>query len=277
MSDAPARQAPLLSVDRHRQLHRRLVERGSIRVGEEAKLFNVSEETIRRDIKQLTAAGIADAVFGGAVLRADAGTGLGVPSVDERGRIEEEAKAAIGAAAARHVRPGDIVILDAGTTTLAVAHHLRQHENLTVITNSLVIAQVASRIPGGTVYVVGGKLVPESWSMVGPQATRDLARIHADWAFLGTAAVDHSGRFTSADPDEAEVKRAMIRAARASVIVADHTKFSSRGFVVFAEPADVHLLLTTPGAPPAAVATLGGGLPVEICSPDRDLSECSHV
>ena len=258
---------PPLGPERQRRLSQRLIERGSVRVGEEARGFGVSDETIRRDIKALVAAGIATPVFGGAVLRPGLlPSDLRLPPVSERAKVEHEAKAAIGAAAARKIERGQVVILDAGTTTLAVAERLRRHRDLTVITNSLAVAQITAGIPGCATHVIGGRLVAGSLSMVGPQARRDLAGLTADWAFLGAAAIGPAGDFASADPEEAEVKQAMIRAARSAVIVADHTKFSARGFVAFAAARDVQALLTTPGAPaPGLEAMRQAGLAVEIC------------
>lgn len=268
------RTGPLLGPERSRRLCRRLVERGSIRVGEVAREFGVSDETIRRDIKALAGAGIANVVFGGAVLRSGLDlSGMLLLPVGERQRVEQAAKAAIGAVAARRLQPGQVVILDAGTTTLALAQRLRGHRDLTVITNSLAIAQVTGTIPTCTTYVIGGKLVTSSLSMVGPQARRDLAGIDADWVFLGAAAV--GGAFASADPDEAEVKRAMIKAARSVAILADHTKFAARGFVSFATPREIQTLFTSEGAPAQAVRVLRkAGVAVEIC-PDATLEE--HV
>src|SRR5918997_6637814 len=132
----------MLSAERNRQLRRRLVEQGSLEVATEAKRFGVSEETIRRDIKRLAADGLADPVFGGAVLKPASGPpARPVPPVGERGLVEGEAKDAIGAAAARLVEPGQAVILDAGTTTLAVARGLARVRDLTIVTNSLPVAQ----------------------------------------------------------------------------------------------------------------------------------------
>ncbi|HEX2555631.1 MAG TPA: DeoR/GlpR family DNA-binding transcription regulator [Microvirga sp.] len=259
----------MLSAERNRQLRRLLVEQGSLQVSTEAKRFGVSEETIRRDIKRLAADGLADPVFGGAVLRPAAGSApRPVPPVGERGLVEGEAKDAIGEAAARLVEPGQAVILDAGTTTLAVARHLAAHRNLTVITNSIPVAELCARNPTGVTYVVGGKLVPASLSMIGPGAERDLAQISADWAFIGAAAVDVAGGFTSADPYEAQVKRAMIRAARQAVIVVDPTKFGTRRFATFARAADIAHVVTTKDCPTDVRAWLeGSGVGLTLCDP----------
>ncbi len=241
----------MLSAERNRQLRRRLVEQGSLEVATEAKRFGVSEETIRRDIKRLAADGLADPVFGGAVLKPAPGSdSRHVPPVGERGLVQEEAKDAIGAAAARLVEPGQAVILDAGTTTLAVARHLAVHSNLTVITNSIPVARLCADNPTAVTYVVGGKLVPGSLSMIGPGAERDLAQISADWAFIGAAAVDVAGGFTSADPYEAQVKRAMIRAARQVILLADSSKWGRTGFYKVAPFTAVHTIVSDTNLPP---------------------------
>jgi DeoR/GlpR family transcriptional regulator of sugar metabolism len=244
-----AHAAPPVGEERRRQVRRWLVEHGSVRVAHLAKLLAVSEETIRRDLRTLAEEGIAKSVHGGAMLLALDAAAVGVPPVDRREGLQQQGKQWIGAAAAQAVRPGEVVILDAGTTTACVAHHLRQSHGLTIITNGLHAAQVCAGIPGSKVHVVGGELVPQSMSLIGAQAHRDLAKVHADWAFLGAAAVHTGSGFTSADPYESEVKRAMIRAARKVAIVADHTKFDERRFATFAEASDVHFLFTTPGLP----------------------------
>jgi DeoR/GlpR family transcriptional regulator of sugar metabolism len=259
----------MLSAERNRQLRRLLVEQGSLEVSAEARRFGVSEETIRRDIKRLAADGLADPVFGGAVLKPASGPATRpVPPVGERGLVEGEAKDAIGAAAARLVEPGQAVILDAGTTTLAVARRLARHRSLTVITNSIPVAQLCAENPTAITYVVGGKLVPGSLSMIGPGAERDLAQISADWAFIGAAAVDVDGGFTSADPYEAQVKRAMIRAARNAVIVVDATKFGTRRFATFARAGDIAHVVTTTACPADVRAWLEeAGVGLTLCDP----------
>jgi hypothetical protein len=151
-----------------------------------------------------------------------------------------------------------------------VARHLARHRDLTVITNSIPVAQLCAENPTAITYVVGGKLVPGSLSMIGPGAERDLAQISADWAFIGAAAVDVHGGFTSADPYEAQVKRAMIRAARNAVIVADATKFGTRRFSTFARADDIAHVVTTTDCPEDVRAWLdGAGVGLTLCEPGR--------
>jgi DeoR/GlpR family transcriptional regulator of sugar metabolism len=262
----------MLGAERNRQLRRLLFEQGSLRVSAEARRFGVSEETIRRDIKRLAADGLADPVFGGAVLKASSNAGtVGLLPVGERHLVEEGAKAAIGAAGAQLVESGQVVIIDAGTTTLALARHLSGHRNLTIITNSIPVAQRCAAFQSSVTYVVGGKLVPGSLSMIGPEAERDLTQISADWAFIGAAAIDIDGGFTSADPYEAQVKRAMIKAAQRAVVVADHTKFGSRRFASFARAEDIDHVITTAQCPAEARSWLEGmGVRITLCIPSSE-------
>jgi DeoR/GlpR family transcriptional regulator of sugar metabolism len=261
----------MLSAERNRELRRLLFEHGSFRVSAEAKRFGVSEETIRRDIKRLAEEGLAEAVFGGAVLKPSAHLAAFLLPVGKRHLVEEGAKDAIGLAAAELVSPGDVLVIDAGTTTLAMARHLVRHANLTVITNSLPVAQVCAEIPSCSTYVVGGKIAPGSLSTIGPEAERDLMQFTADWAFLGAAAIDVDGGFTSADPYEAQVKRAMIKAARKAVVLADHTKFGTRRFAAFARAGDIARVITTGACPAEARAWLeAAGVALTFCNPDRE-------
>jgi DeoR/GlpR family transcriptional regulator of sugar metabolism len=262
----------MLSAERNRQLRRLLVEQGSIRVSAEAKRFGVSEETIRRDIKRLAEVGLADPVFGGAVLKLSSNlASFNILPVSERHLVEERAKDAIGAAAAHLVEPGQAIIIDAGTTTLALARHLARHHDLTVITNSIPVAQLCAGIPSSITYVVGGKVAPGSLSMIGPAAERDLAQMSADWAFLGAAAIDVNSGFTSADPYEAQVKRAMIKAARRTAILADHTKFGTRRFASFARAEDIAHVITTAACPPEIRSWLEtAGVNLTLCAPETE-------
>jgi DeoR/GlpR family transcriptional regulator of sugar metabolism len=258
----------MLNAERNQQLRRLLFEHGSLRVSAEAKRFGVSEETIRRDIKRLAAEGLVDPVFGGAVLKPTSNLdALKVPPVGERHLMEERAKDAIGAAAAQLVQSGQAVIIDAGTTTLALARHLSEHLNLTIVTNSIPVAQRCADIPSATTYIVGGKLVPASLSMIGPEAERELAQISVDWAFIGAAAVDVDSGFTSADPYEAQVKRAMIKAARNTAVLVDHTKFGTRRFASFARAEDInHVVTTTQCSQDVRTWLETAGVTVTLCS-----------
>ena len=226
----------MLSAKRNRQLRRRLFERGSIRVSEEARAFGVSEETIRRDIKAMAAEGVADAVFGGACCAPPP------PWRRSASRPWTGAGRFRSTPRRRSARPRPPWWNPARPSSSTPDHHARagaapaQLRGLTVITNAIPVAQVCATFRNSVTSVIGGKLVPGSMGMIGPQAQRELSQFSADWAFLGAAAVDVERGFTSADPFEAEIKRAMIAAAAQTAMLADGAKFGSRRFATFAGP-----------------------------------------
>lgn len=248
----------MLKVERHRLLLDQLHSEQRIIVAEQATRLKVSDQTIRRDLRELEADGWVTAVFGGAVL-AEAKRPIDnqVVPISQRTDIEHEAKDRIAEKAAALVKAGDSLIIDAGTTTLALAHALvaRGTENLSVVTNSLPIAHICAQLKQSSVFVLGGNLIPNSLSLIGPSTQRDLEVTSADWAFLGTAAID-AEFFTSADPLEAEIKRAMIRSARRSVVLADATKFGMRRVATFAKAKDIYAVYTVSNASASACSAL---------------------
>lgn len=225
---------------------------GRIRVNEAASRFGVSAETVRRDLKLLASKGRVELVRGGAIL-----TGREVyptaqrehlPSVELRARENEAEKEAIGRQAAELVGDGQVVLLDGGTTTMAVARYLKPKRNLTVVTNNLLVAQEIGRRAGWRTHVIGGELSPSSMSLVGLSAVQGLQNVAVDVAFLGAAGVSSAGGFTSPDPFESELKRGMMAIARKVVVVADHTKLATSGFAAFATPEKVDVFITSGGA-----------------------------
>ncbi len=241
----------LLPSERLSALRDRLVRAGSLRVLDAAEEFGVSTETVRRDLKLLAADGVAELVRGGARLRGERGQPARrspLPSVIERADVCRAEKDAIGRAAADLVRDGQVVLIDGGTTAVALARHLKDKRALTVITNNLVVVGELAHCPGWRINVVGGELSPSSMSLIGLTAIEDLKAAAVDVAFLGAAGVSvHSG-FTSADRVEAELKRVMMTIARKVVVLADHTKMETSGFSTFATPSDIDVLVTSRGA-----------------------------
>lgn len=243
--------AALLPSERLNALRERLVRAGSLRVLDVAEEFGVSTETVRRDLKLLAADGVAELVRGGARLRGERqGTGRSSPllPVIERADVCRAEKDAIGRAAAGLVRDGQVVLIDGGTTAVALARHLAQKRGLTVITNNLVVVGEVAHCPGWRINVVGGELSPSSMSLIGLTAIEDLRAAAVDIAFLGAAGVSVDFGFTSADRVEAELKRVMMTIARKVVVIADHTKMETSGFSTFAKPADIDVLVTSRGA-----------------------------
>ena len=229
---------PAERLDRIRQL---LLSQGAVRVAALSRELDVSEVTIRSDLARLEQEGFARRTHGGAVLAR--GTRFERPFAEQEARFREE-KQRIGAAAAGLIEDGDTIILDVGTTTTEIARHLPHLTNLVVVTNALNIALELERHPGVTVVVTGGTLRPMQHSLVNPLATVLLSQINADKLFLGCNGVSADKGITNSNLQEAEVKRAMIAAAKRVIVVADSSKIGAVAAAHVAPISVVHQLIT---------------------------------
>ena len=202
----------MLPDERRRLLEARLARDGTLVASELAAELGVSVDTIRRDIEGLAVAGQAHRVRGGALRRADAS-----PHLVRRGVAADE-KRGLAALAAGLVRDGQVVIFDAGSTTERIAELLPDDLHATCITNSPPVAMALAAHPGLTVTLVGGRLLPDQLAAVGSIAVDAFRAIRADGCFLGACSIDPEAGIGANDPEEAEVKRAMV--AGASMVVA---------------------------------------------------------
>ena len=242
--DAETRRAALTAL---------LAEHGFVAVADASARLGVSEVTVRTDLRVLAARGVARRVHGGAVA---AGSVREAP-VEASAERDAELKRAIGVAAARLVTSGSSVMLDVGSTTQAVATALAARTELSdvvVITNGLSIAlTLEAAIPRFTVIVTGGALRPLQHSLVDALAIDAVRGLHADLAILGCTGVADD-RVTNVNLPEAAVKRAMIAASTARVLVADSSKFGRRDLSAVAPLAAFGTVVTAgPGADAGAV------------------------
>jgi DeoR/GlpR family transcriptional regulator of sugar metabolism len=229
--------------------------RGAIRVSELTELLDVSDMTIRRDLDVLASAGLVEKVHGGA-------TAPGRPSVHEPGfeaksHRQLEEKEAIARAAAKLVEPRRAVGITAGTTTWRLAHHLLDVPELTVLTNSIRVAEVLDREPRSdrTVVLTGGVRTPSD-ALVGPVAVTTLQALHIDVLFLGVHGMADDAGFTTPNLLEAETNQAFVAAAERLVVVADHTKWGVRGLSRIARLEDADTIITDEKLPAHAVPVL---------------------
>jgi len=226
---------------------------GGARVSDLVELLGVSDMTIRRDIALLARRGLVARVHGGA-------TAVGDRSADEPGfavksGLQTLEKEAIAAAAAALVKPGDCVAVSAGTTTFAVARHLRTVPGLTVVTNSVPAADLlySSGRDDLTVVLTGGVRTPSD-ALVGPVAA--LRSLHVDWLFLGVHGIDERAGLTTPNLEEAETNRALIASARRVVVTADSTKWAVVGLSSMARLDEVDLVVVDDGLDDDARRTL---------------------
>jgi DeoR family transcriptional regulator of aga operon len=201
-------------------------DRGFLRVFDASEILGVSEVTVRGDLTALESAGRLVRVHGGAM---PAPHSAPEPTFEQALSLEAESKRAIGELAASLVVSGQSVILDVGSTALAVAEALVRRADLVdvaVITNGLSIAlALEAAIPRFTVVVTGGTLRPLQHSLVNPSASLFLESVHVDIAFIGCNGIDPVRGVTNVNYPEAEVKRRMVQSSTRRVLIADGSKF----------------------------------------------------
>ncbi|WP_422754644.1 DeoR/GlpR family DNA-binding transcription regulator [Micromonospora sp. WMMD708] len=201
---------------------------GGVRVTELAAEFGVSDMTIRRDLDALHDRGLLAKVHGGATVTDPGSTDE--PGFHAKSVRQAAEKAAIATRAAELVRPGAAVALSAGTTTAELARRLVDVPGLTVVTNSLPVAEIlhtAGR-PDQTVVLTGGVRTPSD-ALVGPLAVEAIRSLHLDLLFLGVHGITERAGFTTPNLMEAETDRALVEAADRLVVLADHTKWGTVG------------------------------------------------
>jgi DeoR/GlpR family transcriptional regulator of sugar metabolism len=212
----------MLREERHRHILSTLKHDGKIVATDLSLAIGVSEDTVRRDLRDLGEAGLLQRVHGGALPRSPA-----TASHIARQRQAPEAKQAIAHAAARLLRPGQVILLDGGTTTLRVAHEIPADFQATVITNSPAIAVALAEHPHIEVVVIGGKMLKDDLVMIGAMAVEALHMIRTDICLLGICSIHPEVGLSVLDLEEAHVKRAMITGASEVVALADSSKLGT--------------------------------------------------
>ena len=234
-----------------RQRQERILEQirrdGGVRVSELVDTLGVSDMTVRRDIAQLADRGLVARVHGGATL-ADAPHSSFEPAFRTKLVEQREEKLAIARAAAELVPPGSSVALSAGTTTLALAEQLRDVPDLTVVTNSVPVADALFDPDrrDRSVVLTGGTRTPSD-ALVGPVAVQALRDLHVDLLFLGVHGFSERTGCTSPNMTEAATNRALIAAAAKTVVVADHTKLRLVGLATVVGLDEVDVLVCDSG------------------------------
>ncbi len=236
----------VLPAQRQEQILQEVQANGGVRVSDLTELLSVSDMTVRRDLDALARRGLVQKVHGGATLPGRGSTDE--PGFEAKSGQERPAKEAIARRAAEFVEPGTAVAVSAGTTTHALARHLLRIPGLTVVTNSLPVAEVlhANRRPDHVVVLTGGVRTPSD-ALVGPVAVRAIRSLHVDLLFMGVHGIDPEAGFTSPNLMETETNRAMIAAARRLVVLADHTKWKVVGLSTIATLEDASMLITDSG------------------------------
>ncbi|BDH55251.1 DeoR/GlpR family DNA-binding transcription regulator [Tsukamurella sp. PLM1] len=250
--------------ERQRAIGELVSGRGRASVVELAERFDVTPETVRRDLDVLERLGGVRRVHGGAVA---AGVLAGTePGVGEREVTNADAKRAIGHAARRFLPPaGGSVLLDAGTTTIAAAREMPAGLRITAITNSVPVAATLAGRDGIELRLLGGRVRGLTQAAVGAGTVAEVAALHADVALIGTNGLSAARGLSTPDADEAAIKRALIAAADFVVLLTDAAKFDRESLVGFAGLDSIDVLVTDTAPTGALAAALADhGVDVEV-------------
>ncbi len=244
-----------------RQLHilEHLGRTGRVLATDLARRFGISEDTARRDLRELAAAGLCRRVYGGALPLSTASGSLAQRQGEQTTR-----KAALGRAGAdliaRVMRPGGVLFLDAGSTNLAVARALAADLRVTVVTNAPHIAAEIAALPGIELIMIGGRVDPRCGAALGARAIRDLEAVRIDLALLGACAVDAAAGLAGFDLEDAELKRRAAEAAATVMTVTTNEKLATLApFGIMPCSRLTHLVVEAdaPSAPVSALRALG--------------------
>jgi DeoR family fructose operon transcriptional repressor len=254
------------ATERRAVIERMILDDGRVSVLDLADRFDVTTETVRRDLDQLEATGSLRRVHGGAVAPDRESTAE--PSIAQRLQRQGAAKTAIARRAITAIGPDfrGSVFLDAGTTTNAVAAQLAPRLSMAeieVVTHSLTLAHALAAVPGASLTIIGGRVRGVTAAAVGADTVRAIEAIRPDVAFVGTNGVSSEFGLSTPDPDEAAVKRAIVRAARRVVVVADADKLGRELLVGFAPLSDIDVLVTD-AAPDANLSAALAEADVEV-------------
>jgi DeoR/GlpR family transcriptional regulator of sugar metabolism len=242
---------PALARQRQALILEQVREHGAVRVADLVTTLGVSDMTIRRDLELLHERGLLEKVHGGAA--AIEGSSLFEPGFTAKSSLMQSEKAAIAAAAASLVAPGTAIAISAGTTTFALGRGLVDVPGLTVLTNSVPVADALYREGRAdqTVILSGGVRTPSD-ALVGPFAVDVIRSLHVDMVFMGTHGIDPRTGFTTPNILEAETNRALIEAGRRLVVMADHTKWGIVGISSVARLEEADTIISDCGLEPSA-------------------------
>jgi len=245
----------VLARQRQALILERVREDGAVRVADLVRILGVSDMTVRRDLEVLHDQGLLEKVHGGAT--AVPGSALFEPGFAAKSTLQQAEKDAIAAAAATLVEPGTAIGVSAGTTTYTIARALVDIPGLTVVTNSIPVADAlhAAGRRDQTIILTGGVRTPSD-ALVGPFAVAALRSVHLDLVFMGVHGMDVRSGFTTPNLLEAETNRALIEAGRRLVVTADHTKWGVIGISSIARLDEADVVITDVGLEPGARAEL---------------------
>jgi len=231
----------MLAIERKNEILNKLRAEQRVLVSELAIHYNVTEETIRRDLDKLEKDGYATKTYGGAIWGNSTKTDL---SYTIRNKTNVDAKNTIANLVADMVEDGDHLMLDDSSTSLYVAKKLKEKKDLTVITNSVELVVELSNMEGWTIMSTGGRLKPESLALIGSQTQEMIRSYHVDKVIMSCKGIERNAGITDSSEFHSLTKQAMMRAAKKRILILDGTKFDKISFVEISPLSSVDVVVT---------------------------------
>lgn len=231
----------MLAIERRNEILARLQEERKVVVSDLSQLYNVTEETIRRDLEKLENEGLAKKTYGGAVLNESFNIDL---PYTVRKKANVSGKQIIAEKVANMIEDGDHILLDASSTALFVAKRMKDKKNITVITNSLEILLELSDRTGWKIFSTGGRLKEGGLALVGYQAERMISTFHVDYAIFSCKGMDIEHGLTDANESDAQIKKMISKAAKKKILAVDHSKFDKISFTQVCDLSEIDMVVT---------------------------------
>ena len=231
----------MLAIERRNAILARLNAHGKVIVSDLSREFDVTEETIRRDLEKLDNEGLAKKTYGGAVLNQTVNTDL---PFNVRKRANVDLKQRIAEKIAALIHDGDYIMLDASSTAIYVTKCIKSRKNITLITNSVEILLELADKDDWRILSTGGSLKKGSLSLVGTSAERMIRGFHVDLAVCSCKGIDMKLGITDSNEKDSEIKQAIFAAADRKVLAVDSTKFDKISFVRVCDINEVDVVVT---------------------------------
>lgn len=231
----------MLAIERRNAILSKLYLDGKVIVSELSTEFDVTEETIRRDLEKLDKEGLAQKTYGGAVLVQNFSTDL-PHSVRKKANVQ--AKQKIAERVSTLFNDGDCIMVDSSSTALLVLNYIKNLKNITLITNSVEALIELSDKEDWNVFSTGGKLKRGSLSLVGPQAEKTIRAFHVDYAVCSSKGLDMNRGITDSNEKDSEMKQAIFESAETKILLVDSSKFDKISLIKVGDVTNVDIIAT---------------------------------
>lgn len=243
MNKLKLKENKMLPHERYKKLVEYLSEHGIIKIDKMTEIFDISVETARRDLNYLEKQGIINKIYGGAALIEKE---VKEPANAERMSRYIEEKTAIGRKCAEFINDGDSILIEVGTTTLKVAEAIRAKKNLTVITNSIPVANELIDTDF-QLYIIGGKIRHDEGSISGAVSMLEMDNFHISKAILSAGGITAEHGLSDYNIEEALIRKKIIEQAKEVILVADSSKFGKDVLAHICPISDINLIITDKG------------------------------